>query len=94
MSVAASRGAGDRQSAACNVNRAGGPLLEKRPTDVFHPPDVFHPLHPGESYALKGTIKYELGWTFLDNRISPHIAGMWQKRAVKLANDVQASRGY
>jgi len=82
MSAAASRGAGDRYSAACNVNRACGPLLEKRP------------VHPGKSYALKGTIKYELGWTFLDKRISPHIAGMRQKRAVKLANDVRASRGY
>jgi hypothetical protein len=82
MRVAACRVAGDRYSAACNVNRACGPLLEKRP------------VHPGESYALRGTIKYELGWTFLDNRISPHITGMRQKRAVKLANDVQASRGY
>lgn len=42
-------------SVANNVNRACGPLLENRP------------VHPGKSYALRGTIKYELYWTFLDN---------------------------
>jgi len=69
-----------RCSTASNVNRACGPLLEKRP------------VHPGESYALKGTIKYELVWTFLDHP-STHRT-MRQKRAARLAYDVQASRGY
>jgi hypothetical protein len=41
-------------STVCNVNRACGPLLEKRP------------VHPGDAFAFVGDIKYELGWTFLD----------------------------
>ncbi|MDY6878402.1 MAG: hypothetical protein SWK90_19665 [Chloroflexota bacterium] len=49
------------------------------------------PVHPGEAFALVGVIKYELGWTFLDNR-KVHASGMRQKRAVKLNHDVKASR--
>lgn len=62
-----------------SVNRTCRPLLEKRP------------VHPGESYTLKGAIKCELVWTFFDNQV--HADWMRQKRAAKLAYDVGASKG-
>lgn len=65
---------------ASNVNRACGPLLEKRP------------VHPGQSSALKGTIKYELVWTFLDHQVraSNHAAEAGSQARLRR----QAPRGY
>jgi hypothetical protein len=43
-----------------------------------------------------GTIKYELGWTSLDGHTvhTLELIAVRQERAVKLRDDVQASRGY